>query len=188
MNLQDKRVIQTRAKIRQSLLCLIQKKPASQISVKEICDLANINRNTFYAHYSSPVDILSEIEAEYYETMQRIHGDAIRTGDVRKLIVAIMETLRKYQDYSVVLYNEHNDLRLTNQHYQDTYARIMLSWIQSGTQVGTDQLRWLLLFLSGGMDAMLKQWVRDGMKEDPVYFAEIAGKMCDAVSVSIFKN
>lgn len=188
MNYQDKRVIQTRTKIRQALLNLMQKKPASQITVTELCDLANINRNTFYAYYGSPADILSEIETEYYETMQRIHGDAIRTGDVRRHIIAIMEMLREYRDYSIVLYGKNSDMRMNEQNFQNTYANVMLSWIQSGTQVRTDQLRWLFLFLAGGMDAMIQQWVRDGMNEDPVYFAEIAGKMCDAASISIFES
>ncbi len=188
MNLQDKRVIQTRSKIRKALLGLMQKKPASQITVTQICGLANINQNTFYAHYNSPADILEEIELEYYETMQRIHGDAIRTGDMRQHIVAIMETLRNNREFSIVLYSDHNDVRTHDRNYQDTYARIILSWIGSGTRVQTDHLQCLFLFLTGGMDAMIKNWVQNGMREDPSYLAEIAGKMCDAACTSIFNS
>ena len=90
MNLNDKRVIQTRQKLRTALLTLMQRKPVSQITVKEICDEALTNRNTFYAHYGAPVDILVQIQQEYNEKMQLLRQEAIRTGDVQTLILGIM--------------------------------------------------------------------------------------------------
>ena len=64
MNTEDKRVIKTKREIRSALLTILEEKPLSQITVKEIADAACINRKTFYAHYASPDDILSELEDE----------------------------------------------------------------------------------------------------------------------------
>lgn len=47
----DMRIIKTRANLRNSLLKLLQKKTMNEISVKEICDIAQCSRNTFYMHY-----------------------------------------------------------------------------------------------------------------------------------------
>ena len=64
MNQEDKRVIKTKREIRSALLKILEEKPLSQITVKEIADAACINRKTFYSHYTSPEEILSELEDE----------------------------------------------------------------------------------------------------------------------------
>ena len=45
-----------------ALLDILQEKPIDQISVKELVEAAELNRSTFYLHYSSPLDVLKEIE------------------------------------------------------------------------------------------------------------------------------
>jgi len=39
---------------------LLEKKTLSQISIKEICEDADINRATFYAHYKDQYDLFEE--------------------------------------------------------------------------------------------------------------------------------
>ena len=50
MKKQDQRTRLTRMLIRQSLTTLLQKKPIQSISIRELCELAGINRGTCYAH------------------------------------------------------------------------------------------------------------------------------------------
>lgn len=187
MNIHDRRVIQTRQKLRRALLTLMQRKPVAQITVKEICDEAMTNRNTFYAHFGSPVDILRQIQQEYNEKMAALRDDAIRTGDVEALILGIMNTLLENRDFSQVLYGENSDTALQDRVHHDAYSQIMLSWIESGTKTQADKLRWLFIFLSGGIDAMIRTWVKNGMGEDPRLLARQAAAMCSASSQSVFQ-
>ena len=47
----DARVRYTQKVLKDSLLQLLEKKPINKITVKEVCELAELNRATFYAHY-----------------------------------------------------------------------------------------------------------------------------------------
>ena len=47
----DRRVLRTKKNIRQAFLHLLSEKSLSQITVKELSDLADINRKTFYMYY-----------------------------------------------------------------------------------------------------------------------------------------
>lgn len=69
MNLEDKRVIKTKREIRTALLKILETKPLSQITVKEIAEAACINRKTFYTHYTAPEDILAELEDELVQSI-----------------------------------------------------------------------------------------------------------------------
>ena len=46
---------------------LLQKKDFEKITVTEIVNSAQLNRGTFYAHYSNTIDVLEEIENDVSE-------------------------------------------------------------------------------------------------------------------------
>lgn len=50
--------------IRRAFTTLLRQKPIQSISVKELCELAEINRGTFYAHYTDIYDLRDQIEQE----------------------------------------------------------------------------------------------------------------------------
>ena len=60
----DARVRYTRKVIRDAFLDILKEKPVSKITVKEICDQAEINRGTFYKHYRDCYDLLHHIEED----------------------------------------------------------------------------------------------------------------------------
>ena len=68
---EDRRIRYTRLALRQSLLELMRSRPIDKITVKEICAHADINRGTFYTHFSSPYDLLQQIENELYDALDR---------------------------------------------------------------------------------------------------------------------
>jgi len=53
----DRRVARTRTTLHHALISLILKKDYEAITIKEICDAANIGRSTFYANYTSKDDL-----------------------------------------------------------------------------------------------------------------------------------
>ena len=63
----DTRVQYTKARIHDALTELMAENQFRSITVKELCDVAGINRGTFYLHYSSLRDVLAEIEEEALE-------------------------------------------------------------------------------------------------------------------------
>lgn len=50
----------TATKMDEAFLRLLEKKDISYITVKEICETAGVNRSTFYLHYETISDLLSE--------------------------------------------------------------------------------------------------------------------------------
>jgi AcrR family transcriptional regulator len=48
---QTRKTKYTQMVLKDSLVELMKNKPISEITVKEICEKADVNRTTFYAHY-----------------------------------------------------------------------------------------------------------------------------------------
>ena len=56
----DRRVRKTKKLLLDGLTQLMQTKDVSEISVKELSDLVDINRGTFYLHYRDIFDMLNK--------------------------------------------------------------------------------------------------------------------------------
>lgn len=66
----DRRVRKTRKSIKTALAELIQKKPLSSITITELTKKADIDRRTFYLHYSNIDEIVEDIENDAVQTLQ----------------------------------------------------------------------------------------------------------------------
>ena len=60
----DRRVLKTKRAIRNAFAELLIQKDINEITVKDIADLADINRKTFYNYYSGVYQVMDEIENE----------------------------------------------------------------------------------------------------------------------------
>ena len=55
--------IKTKILIRETVISLLSKnKTMNDITVSDVVEAANINRGTFYNHYSSPIEVLEEMK------------------------------------------------------------------------------------------------------------------------------
>lgn len=65
----ERMINHTKLLLKQSLLELLDKKPLSKITIKELCDKVDINRTTYYRYYLDPYDQLERIEEEIFNDM-----------------------------------------------------------------------------------------------------------------------
>lgn len=69
---ENRGVRKTKNQIKDSLLQLLEEKHIDKISVKELCEVADINRGTFYFHYHDIYELLTELENEFLKDFQDV--------------------------------------------------------------------------------------------------------------------
>ena len=60
MNKNESKYFNTAVKMDKALIALLEKKDFEYITIKEICEVAGVNRSTFYLHYENTADLLKE--------------------------------------------------------------------------------------------------------------------------------
>jgi AcrR family transcriptional regulator len=75
----DRRSIRTKKMIRIALSQLIEEKGFNGISITDVTTRADINRGTFYLHYTDKYDLLEKIENE---VIQELFGNCITISDM----------------------------------------------------------------------------------------------------------
>ena len=73
----NQRVVLTKRLVQEGLLRLLVKEPVETINVSELCREAGINRATFYKHYYSPHDVLSEIESNVAMELEKAQYEIV---------------------------------------------------------------------------------------------------------------
>ena len=68
----DRRVRKTRRQLRECLITLLKEKKVQDITVRELTDMADLNRGTFYLHYKDVFDLLEKTEAELQEDFNQL--------------------------------------------------------------------------------------------------------------------
>ena len=78
MNKNESKYFNTAIRMDEALITLLEKKDFEYITIKEICDTAEVNRSTFYLHYENTFDLLQETtryiidkHLAYYEIDQK---------------------------------------------------------------------------------------------------------------------
>lgn len=100
----DRRVARTRATLQHALNSLILKKGYEVITIKDICDAANVGRSTFYAHYTSKDDLKRSGLEPLRRLLVHRQRDALATpGDIGDrsfgFSLAMFEHARDHRDH-----------------------------------------------------------------------------------------
>ena len=90
-NKTDRRVVKTRKAIHHAYVELMSTRGSKNVTVKEIADLADINRKTFYNHYNDISELADEIENDIIAAFD----EAMCGIDLREILVDPEEVSRR---------------------------------------------------------------------------------------------
>ena len=110
----DRRVRKTKAQLRAGLARLMQKKSIKEITVKELVDEVDINRSTFYLHYSDIYQMLESVENELMDEITHVIEeyslDSVENGNSYPLIERIFTILDNNKDICTALMGSNGDM------------------------------------------------------------------------------
>lgn len=85
----ERMINHTKELLKKSLLELLEKKPLSKITIKELCNKVDINRTTYYRYYLDPYDQLEKIEDDIFSKMSSFIEDK-KTNNEFDMIYSIL--------------------------------------------------------------------------------------------------
>lgn len=167
----DARVRYTKMVIQKQFAGLLKELPLKRVTVKEICDRAEINRATFYRYYNDPYDLLDKMEEEFLsDLMEKLSQQS--TKDVKEIFIIIMEKMKENISLYQALFSENGDRQFLERLLVLCYKEFAISLHQQYEKLSFQEQEYLYYFLANGCSGILTQWVSGGM-ETPLN--EVAG-------------
>ncbi len=170
----DRRVKYTKMVLEESFITLMEKKDISKITIKEICEKADINRSTFYAHYSDQYDLLRKIENKFLADIQAYleNFDKKYTEDILLITEKIFQYIRKNARICRLLLSERGDFTFQKKIMKLVYD-LIISEITGDNKITKEDAEYVYSFTVSGCVGFVQKWLDDGMKKSPRYMAEI---------------
>ena len=189
MNRAESKYFATAAKMDEAFLTLLEKKDFAYITVKEICAAAGVNRSTFYLHYETLSDLLTEsVEhmnrqfADYMAQDSRSFVEKLKTCPTEELYLVTPEYLTPYLRYI----KEHKRLfRTATENAQvlglseayDRMYRYVLTPILERFGVPENERKYRMAFSVQGLMAIIDEWLK-GDCADSVEFITAVMQGC----------
>ena len=163
MNFDDTKKKPSVEKIEKIFLQLIQKKNIEEISVSTICEIAGLNRSTFYANYIDIYDLAekvkNEIELEFskFQLSNNSHQNPEGYLNMFRHIKEnpiFFKTYFKLEEISKSLPTQYH-IEMAEKYYDNKYIDYHIE------------------FFRAGLNAVIKKWLNNGCKETPEEINEI---------------
>lgn len=160
---EDLRIQKTVESIRNTFTELFLEKDYDQITVKELCERAKINKKTFYRYYPTLNDLLSELQSE----MSQEYSERVAK---LKLPEELYKVNREFFLYSVEKGDFYDKITCSGDYH---YIRRQMinsvmdkTWGKSDLVKSLDPYKRNILYsyIQTSSTEMYKQWVLDGKK------------------------
>ena len=184
----DIRSQRTKQLISESFLELLKGKPASRITVTEICSMTAINRATFYKHYLDVPDLQASLENEILSDFASFLQNCRFSGDMnyKTVLIEMLTYLQQYGSRFYLLCSGNAGSELPAKAFQlinDFAFPIMRQKLPKEEE---ERANLLYQFLTHGCGALLVSWLRGGNKlsveEITEFIMRISGSAVQSVS------
>lgn len=160
----------TKRAIIEAFMELLNEKPLSRITVKEIVDTCGINRNTFYYHFEDIHALLVYILDAEAENVIAEHAtvESLEEGFIAAAHFALENKRAAYHIYNSV--SREDMERYLNRIAQEVVERLadrMIEEVPEKERVSGDDVRLIVSFYKSGLVGMTTEWLAQGMKGVP---------------------
>ena len=162
---EDRRTRKTRAAIEKAFMELMVKKELNKITVKDITDLADTNRSTFYTHYEDIYDLLDTIEDRVLEEMTaapQINVITIITGGGHIDLTPALEYIKENcAVFRVLLHSSRSTEYMSK--LSKIFERMLFSDAQHRIAGSKEEeyRKMITCFFANGVTAVVSRWINE---------------------------
>ncbi len=183
----DRRVRRTQRSLQGALSQLMEEKPYQKIRVNEIAQRAEVSRPTFYLHYETKDDLLLSLFDALFAEFQEVSNRGFEQGHfgVERFTVLLFQHMEKNAGRLRVLMEAGVEPLV-----QKRMAKIITDVMKKHRAAASLPMKngqlvpYMIDFLTAGMLALLKRWLRDN---SPIAFETLGllmGNVGEALEIS----
>ena len=185
MDKSESKYFHTALRMNEALISLLEKKDLEFITVKEICEVAGVNRSTFYLHYETISDLMNEtletVTRRFESCFPQNTAIMLKKPDEQQLsdLVFITKTyllpyLRFIRDNQKVYRAAYRNpaCMQSHVHYGKLKAHI-LSPVLARFGIPEEVHRYYIAYYVEGISAIIREWLKRDCEEEIDRIADI---------------
>lgn len=157
---ENQRIMLTKQLLQNAFLKLLKTTPLHAISIRELCKEAGINRTTFYNHYGSQYDLLSDISQRFLNSIEARLGstNAADQESVHQRVAMVLEYIDENRQLSILLINNNIDPSFAERIFTLPKIGDLFSAALTGCQ-DAERRKATISFVIHGSYKLLQDWM-----------------------------
>ena len=176
----DRRTRRTKILLKNAYIELLQEKKFTEISVKELCELADINRGTFYLHYNDIYELKKQLEDDIMNQLEELvlsHASLETNDDTYQLFLQLFQFTEKNQLYFSAFLGANGDISYFKRMqgmFKDLYLGLLL---QGKTPTNSTNLDYSYNFIASGFTGLIENWLSNSNRPSPEEMATLVNRI-----------
>ncbi len=177
----DRRIRKTKRLLRQGFAKLMQTKSIKEITVKELVEEVDINRSTFYLHYTDIYDMLEKVEDELMEEIITLIPSASEQienmNQSYPFIFNLFTMLDQNRDICTSLVGPHGDLSFVTRIENYIFSNSEKYHSRFFPAASEDEMKYVHAYCITGCVGIVKKWLTEPNEDSPEHMAKIIYNM-----------
>lgn len=157
----DNRVRYTKTVLQQALLKILQTKNIDKVTIKELCEQAQVNRGTFYLHYSTPNDLLLEIEQQFIDENLAFFSPYFHGGYETSYMAALFAGILKNKELCQVIMGKNGNPKFLERVKNMVCPGVVDGWCREFPNYRREDLAYVYNFIFTGSMELILDWIND---------------------------
>ncbi len=152
---------------------LLGGKQISKITVREICQRADINRSTFYAHYTDVYDLFEKVEQQMAEMYSERMMDNVSEG-FSGMLRSVFEFILEYKEFYQIYFSEINRVSHLMEVMMGPFSGRVSEITSRDMGFGVEgEASYHFRFFTAGMSAVIAYWLERNCIESPAELVDV---------------
>jgi len=174
MSIHEKMNFETKQAIKKTLIQQIEEVGFERVTVKNLALAANINRGTFYLHYTDKFEVMEDLQQELLKELERYVKNVqpveafhtVKKGQLYQPFVEIFQCIKRHARVFRVFLGEQGSPIFINKMKKVFSNQLLnsLSLIQEET-VDPEFRQYLQAFLSSAILGVIQEWLDSGNED-----------------------
>lgn len=168
----DRRVSYTKMVLKNALIELMQEKHIGKITIKEICERADINRGTFYTHYTDQFDLQNQIFEDLLSRISTLMDQMPPISAIPESLTVLTCIFRfTYENRQLVkiVLGDNSTIRLQ----EEVLHFLLKKKILNSFPVRAELQSYLYRYIAYGCVGIVREWLESDDEESPETIAEL---------------
>lgn len=157
----DRRIKYTRNIIETTFIDLLKEKEISKITVSEVCNIADVNRATFYRYYLDLNDLLYQIEEKFIKDLVDKLEES-KTDNINENLLNLLKVLENNKKLVSIIFTPNP----TNEGFLQKLVSIIRNvcktkWTETLPSITKDEIEYGFTFIFSGSYGIVRLWIKN---------------------------
>lgn len=167
-------------KLKATLVTMLEATPIDEITATMLCQQAGVNRATFYYHYNSVQDVLTDIEAQVErEFLLFLAQSTVDSNGVpaKNFYVTFFEFVARNKNVCKLLLGSQYKSDFFNRAVEAGRSKVVTVMSTLYPNCPASKINYYYIFVSSGFLGLLNYWLNSGMHETVEEIAEVGERV-----------